>query len=217
MSAEKPTANRAVNRRGFFRQGLRELLRPLVEAVEPVEQAIGEFSRAMGAVAAWQGSPPQAPPRWLRPPGAIAEHAFIDTCSRCGNCVRACPAQCIRIDPTAAAGNGAPYIDPEVMPCVVCDGLVCMRDCPSGALVPTALGLIDMGTAIFNSHTCVRSRGQDCTICIDRCPLGTSAIELRGGTVHVIEQGCIGCGVCQHACPTTPKSIVVVPRSALLG
>jgi ferredoxin-type protein NapG len=124
--------------------------------------------------------------------------------------VEVCPAQCIKIDPARA--GGAPFIDPGVMPCVVCDGLVCMRECPSGALVPTALGLIDMGTAKWNSSTCVRLHGENCTICIDQCPLGMVAIKLTGGCVDVIQDGCIGCGVCEHYCPTTPKSIVVVPR-----
>ena len=27
-------------------------------------------------------------------------------------------------------------------------------------------------------------------------------------------EGCIGCGVCQFECPTSPKSIVVVPKVA---
>lgn len=201
MPSDKP-----VDRRRFFREGLRELLKPLANVVDPIEQAIQQFGKLEGA------PPATKPARWLRPPGAIAEKSFVDVCSRCGNCVKACPAQCIKIDPSGALGAGAPYIDPDAMPCVVCDGLVCMRDCPSGALIPTALGLLDMGTARWDSATCVRHRGQDCTICIDQCPIGSVAIELRAGRVHVIDDGCIGCGVCQHYCPTTPKSIVVVPR-----
>jgi ferredoxin-type protein NapG len=54
--------------------------------------------------------------------------------------------------------------------------------------------------------------GEDCTICIDHCPIGSAAIRLNGNAVEVVENGCIGCGVCQHDCPTSPKSIVVNPR-----
>jgi len=71
-----------------------------------------------------------------------------------------------------------------------------------------------MGTAVWKESTCLRTRGEPCTICIDQCPVGSVAIELREGKVHVIEDGCIGCGVCEHYCPTTPKSIVVTPRDA---
>ncbi|HEY7091088.1 MAG TPA: 4Fe-4S dicluster domain-containing protein [Tepidisphaeraceae bacterium] len=206
MSSDKP-----VNRRRFFREGLRELLKPLSELVEPLENAartLGEFEKVLPAP---RPQPPARPQLgFLRPPGALDERQFIDTCSRCRNCVAVCPAECIKIDRDVA--GGAPYIDPDAMPCVVCDGLLCMHRCPSGALVPTALGLIDMGTAVWKEALCVRSKGENCTICIDQCPIGTVAIELREGRVHVIEEGCIGCGVCEHYCPTVPKSIVVIPR-----
>jgi ferredoxin-type protein NapG len=216
MEPDKP-----VNRRRFFREGLRELLRPLAEMAEPLEEAIKQLGKLENVGAPSPAPAPYEPPRhdpvghWLRPPGALEERSFLDTCSRCGTCVSVCPAQCIKIDSTGAKGGGAPYIEPDLMPCVVCDGLVCMRDCPSGALVPTALGLIDMGTAVWKDNLCVRSKGEDCKICVDRCPLGTVAIELTEGRIEVYEKGCIGCGVCQNYCPTTPKSIVVVPRSAM--
>jgi ferredoxin-type protein NapG len=214
-------ADKHVNRRRFFREGLRELLKPLANAAEPLEEVARQLSRME------QILPKDPPPRpthaptvtgpaqaWLRPPGALDERSFRDTCSRCGTCVNVCPAQCIKIDSTGAKGHGAPYIDPQVMPCVVCDGLVCMRDCPSGALVPTALGLIDMGTAVVREHLCVRVEGEDCQICVQQCPIGSVAIELRDDRVHVIEDGCTGCGVCENRCPTNPKAIVVIPKSA---
>jgi NAD-dependent dihydropyrimidine dehydrogenase PreA subunit len=60
----------------------------------------------------------------------------------------------------------------------------------------------------------VRSKGEQCTICVDQCPLGATAIELREGKIDVHPLGCIGCGVCQYYCPTNPKSITVIPKSA---
>jgi NAD-dependent dihydropyrimidine dehydrogenase PreA subunit len=70
-----------------------------------------------------------------------------------------------------------------------------------------------MGTAAWNSESCLRTSGEDCSICVDHCPLGTYAIELINRDVVVHEKGCIGCGVCQHDCPTSPKSITVVPAT----
>jgi ferredoxin-type protein NapG len=128
--------------------------------------------------------------------------------------VKICPAECIKIDPTGARGGGAPYIDADAMPCVLCDGLLCMNVCPTGALQPTPLILVDMGTAEWREEFCVRSRGEPCTICVDQCPIGSKAIELMSGRIEVHEDGCTGCGVCQHYCPTSPKSIVVIPKSA---
>src|SRR5205085_12533162 len=122
---------------------------------------------------------------WLRPPGALPEQQFRETCSRCGDCVRACPASAIVIDSTGAKGNGAPYINADVMSCVVCEGLHCMQACPSGALLPTPLADIDMGTAVWREETCVRSTGEDCTICVEKCPLGEIAIKLENDQIAV--------------------------------
>jgi ferredoxin-type protein NapG len=216
------------NRRNFFRQGLKELLRPLSNAAGPLEEVIKQLSALdldATEVAKQKKSPQISAPKPasfslmvgtpIRPPGALPEQQFRETCSRCGECVKVCPVQCIKIDSTGVKGAGAPFIDIDSAACVMCDGLLCMNKCPSGALVPTPIGDIDMGTAVWHEHICLRSTGGTCTICIDKCPIGEMAIVLEAGQVTVIEDGCTGCGVCQNQCPTSPKSITVTPRSPL--
>jgi ferredoxin-type protein NapG len=200
-----PKASKRFSRRGFFRDGLRELLRPVVDSLD---EKLDQLKRSL---------PP--PPRGrdvslqlLRPPGALEEADFLKTCSRCAACVTACPADAIKINLNVA--DGAPYIDANLAPCVVCTTLECMMVCPSGALVPTPIRNIDMGTARWDESTCVRSKGQECQICVDECPIGEFAIRLVDGRVSVSESGCVGCGVCQNRCPTRPRSIVVEPRAA---
>jgi ferredoxin-type protein NapG len=213
------------NRRNFFRQGLKELLRPLSNAAGPLEEVIRQLSSLDLESAAVENhqkqkeaSPPVQSPASLmigtpiRPPGALPEQQFRETCSRCGECVRVCPVQAIKIDPRGVKGAGAPFIDIDSAACVMCDGLLCMNKCPSGALVPTPIGDIDMGTAAWKEQTCLRTGGESCTICIDECPIGEVAIVLDAGKIKVIEDGCTGCGVCQNRCPTSPKSITVIPR-----
>src|SRR3954469_21069777 len=178
MSDEKP-----INRRRFFREGLRELLRPLANAIEPIEKVskhIGNLERMHSpAPEPVRTPPPEA--HWVRPPGARAEQEFRETCSRCGDCVRVCPAQCIKIDETGYNGDGAPYIDIDTMPCVMCDGLLCMHNCPTGALLPLPREQMNIGLAVWQQHMCLRTSGQECTICVDRCPVGAAAIEVSGG------------------------------------
>lgn len=196
MSDEKP-----LNRRSFFRSSLKQLLGPVVQSVEErVEEISRHFER--------DESRRHALP--LRPPGALKEDDFLSTCSRCGKCVEVCPAHCIKME--AGVHAGAPFIEPGEMPCVLCSELACMMSCPSGALVPTRLFEIEMGLAEWDASTCKRTSGEDCTICVDECPIGQKAISLDGARVVVHETGCTGCGVCQHHCPTRPRSIVVKPK-----
>lgn len=205
-------SDRPIDRRRFFREGLRELLKPLQKAADPIERALSELE-AINTPRVARGKPTRT--AWLRPPGALLEQDFLNTCSRCGTCATVCPAHAIKIDTSGVKANGAPYIDASEMACVVCDGLHCMQNCPSGALKFTPVAEIDMGTAVWHEHRCVRTTGgQECRICIDQCPLGSAAIVLEANRVKVIEEGCIGCGVCEQQCPTEPKSITITPRAA---
>ena len=175
--------------------------------------------------------PPQ-PPRYLSPPGALPEPDFTDTCSRCGLCAAACPAECIKLDapsppqpdndsPRAPAAGGLPYIVARISPCVICDELSCMHACPTGALQPTPREHINMGTAAVDQDRCLRnprhpnSSNPDCHLCIDDCPIGDTAITLADdGRVRVLD-GCTGCGVCERVCPTEPPSIIVESDRAI--
>ena len=229
-----PDDDRPIDRRRFFRAGLRELLKPITKAAEPLEQVIRQIgamddeaaAAAAHARAKQLAVPPSAalPPApvnpfaaVLRPPGALREPQFKDACSKCAVCVRVCPADCIVIDPAGLRGNGLPFIDADAAACVLCDGTPCMTECPTGALVVTAVGDVDMGTANWHADRCVRTTaGQDCTVCVDVCPVGEVAIRLAddGRGIHVIDDGCTGCGLCQNRCPTLPKSITVRPAAA---
>jgi MauM/NapG family ferredoxin protein len=206
--------DKQVGRRAFFRRGLGELLKPLAEALAPVERTLSHLDKVERRLSAPRPSPTVMPNVWLRPPGALVEQKFLETCSRCAACVEVCPALCIKLDRTGTNGRGAPYIDPTDMACVACDGLLCMPACPSGALVVTPLNLVKMGTAVWKEETCGRTRGEDCTKCVDVCPMGSAALEVSGREILVKPLSCIGCGTCQQHCPTDPKSIVVIPKAA---
>jgi ferredoxin-type protein NapG len=238
MPDDKP-----IDRRRFFRAGFAELFKPLGKIARPLEQLAQGLSKLeqptapnansgaktgvtdsgsdsapaprRGAAAGFPRAPIplQVNDRpFLRPPGALDEPRFRDTCSKCGNCVAACPVQCIQLDKSGREGAGVPFIDTAIAACTLCEELACMAACPTGALVPTPRDRIDMGTAFWNQQLCVRTNGEECTRCIDFCPVGESAIALDQNRIQV-KQGCTGCGLCQHQCPTDPKSIIVIPKS----
>ena len=187
----------------------RALVRPVATA-DPTQEGMG-------------GAPPDLK-RFLRPPGAMAEADFAEACSRCGDCVRSCPAQCIELD--ASVAGGLPHVVARVSPCVICEDLSCMKACPTGALsLVREVGQIRMGLAVVDHHRCLRHRDppvldnpnpsdadSGCRLCIDDCPLGEVAIGLdAAGNQVEVRSGCVGCGVCERVCPTEPASVTVVP------
>jgi MauM/NapG family ferredoxin protein len=188
-------------RRDFFKEALNQIMKLVAEFID---DKIGDQL------------PVDDPNRViLRPPGALPEPEFLETCHRCGNCVKNCPANAIfPLQSTQPDIANTPYIDPEEQPCVICDSLACMYVCPSGALQTVYAEDIKIGLAVFSAETCLRTKDVDCTYCVDTCPIGEDAIHLTAdGVVEVIDAGCTGCGVCQYACPTSPKSIVIEPRA----
>jgi ferredoxin-type protein NapG len=185
------------DRRAMFRLGLKRLVEPLAGYLA---QRL-DLARFRVRIV-------------LRPPGALPEADFLRTCYRCGNCVDVCPARAIRKltsdDPEL---SGTPYIDPDLAACVVCEELACMKTCPSGALklVGTAAE-IEMGLARWVPRACLRTQGDRCTLCVDKCPVGSAALVVAAaGGIEVHDEGCVGCGTCQFYCPALPKAIVVQP------
>ena len=177
-------------RRTFFKEAFAKLIEPVAEYLD---EQISPYFPAEKVI--------------LRPPGALSEADFLNTCLHSGNCIDSCPAQAIHPLP-----NGTPHIDPDYQPCVVCESLACMQACPSGALQKLSVEEIQIGVAVVNYETCLRTEEIDCTYCVDNCPIGDTAIRLDSQErVEVIFAGCVGCGLCQYHCPTAPKSIVIQP------
>lgn len=184
------------DRRGFFKEVLRRYVAPAADFVEEGLEAVKPKPKPL-----------------LRPPGALPEAAFVETCQRCGVCGDVCPANAIvYLNQEEEGLNGTPCIRPSQQPCVVCDDLSCMAECPSGALQNIPVDQIRIGLAVVSEGTCVRSKGEDCTACVDLCPLGSEAICLDDQKKVAVLNGCIGCGVCEHVCPTLPKAIVIERR-----
>lgn len=210
---EQIDSGKPTDRRGFFRSSFASLLGPLADILEKRLNDVREsFAGAM-----------PAEERLLRPPGALPEADFLRACQSCGKCASVCPVGAIYMTRRPAPGRDGerladvtPVISPQSQPCVLCTSLACMSACPSGALVPTAVEQIRMGTASWSADRCLRRHGQECQRCIELCPRGKDAIRLGEPVdceslppVVVEYAGCAGCGVCEFNCPAVPEAIVV--------
>lgn len=151
----------------------------------------------------------------FRPPGAAGEPQFAGLCVRCGNCVRACPADIIRPDlgECGVAGWLAPLVRIETDYCRE-DCVRCGEVCPSGAIRPLkgdstkeAKKQAPIGLAVVDMEICHLRDNRECDICGRECPFEAVTFAWSDETYTrrpVVDAArCPGCGACQIACPAT--------------
>jgi MauM/NapG family ferredoxin protein len=157
----------------------------------------------------------------IRPPGARVEEDFLDSCLRCGECMKACPTHGLQPAVSQAGFEGffTPVLVSRIGGCEdKCN--LCGRVCPTGAIRSLPLEekrYAVIGNAVINRSLCIAwEQGKLCLICDEACPY--DSIEFRmvadeKGTIQrpfVIEDKCIGCGQCEHACPTKGDAAIYV-------
>jgi len=138
----------------------------------------------------------------IRPPWALAEGEFIDCCTRCNDCLGACPEHII-----VAGDGGFPTLDFRRGACTFCGA--CVDACKPHALSRRA----DQPPWPYQAAigpACLPRHGVECRICGDFC--GVRAIRFpprRGGSpLPALEpQACTGCGACVAPCPVAAITV----------
>lgn len=185
-----------LDRRAFFTQGFTRALREVVGAVE---------QKVAGA-------------KYVRPPGALPEAAFIAACTRCGACADVCPVHAIsKLPPSAGLAAGTPTLDVATMACIMCETMPCAAACPTPALEVPPWGWRDARVARveIDASRCITYRDVECGICARVCPVGEDALKMDERGRPVIGAACTGCGQCLNACVTTPTSLTAHPMEML--
>lgn len=145
----------------------------------------------------------------LRPPGAVDEVAFLSGCTRCNECVLACPVGAIVNAPARfREAAGTPMIDPHAAACIMCEDTPCIASCKPGVL--RADQPRKMGVAWIQTMACLAHTGSFCSVCSERCPV-PGTITIVAGKPSILPDPCTGCGVCASVCPAPTNAIVVMP------
>jgi ferredoxin-type protein NapG len=193
------------DRRNLLRQGVHYFAKPVVQNVQNkidnVNKAVDKITRRVPL---------------LRPPGAISEKQFLQSCSRCDECIHACPKDAIQRAPKKMGFlvYNTPYIDPMRNPCVMCTDLPCITACPDKALLPVQeLTDVNMGYAILDKKKCQAYGDTFCQQCVIDCPVPGAISQVQDKPV-IDKNICTGCGVCMRSCSTVniPLAIKIKPQ-----
>jgi ferredoxin-type protein NapF len=136
----------------------------------------------------------------FRPPWAIAETHFDDTCTNCGDCIHVCPTDLLSF------GSGRlPTVDFSNNECTFCGK--CATICEANALDKQDQQNLQQPAwdlIVTISDKCLAMRRITCRSCSEMCE--TEAIQFRlevGGksTPQLSLNDCTGCGACIAPCP----------------
>ena len=176
-----------MDRRGFFKAG-----------VDMVYQGVARELRNRVGGRTTQG---------IRPPYALGEADFLQACTRCGQCIDACPHGVIFL-----LADETPALDLLHKGCRLCQDWPCVAACEPGALrLPETgedlePGLPRLARATINTAACLPYSGPECGACAASCPV-PGALVWHGTKPGIDADKCCGCGLCREDCIVEPKAV----------
>ena len=209
---DPPTGETSLGRRGFLSMA--------TGSAAAVVGGIG-LASATKALGANLDDPDAIRP--VRPPGSVPEREFLEMCIRCGECFKACPNNVLQAQgfQQGLEGLWTPVVNADWAGCESsCNA--CGQVCPTGAIRAIPLEekrVARMGLAIVNETTCLPFAGKEsCDLCVQECnAAGYEAIEFTQVQTEVdplgmpiegtgflapvvLDDKCVGCGLCQTRC-----------------
>jgi MauM/NapG family ferredoxin protein len=177
---------------------------------------------------AFSAKMPLAETHFLRPPGAQDEGDFLKKCVRCGECMKVCLRSALypATLQTGLYGLYTPTLVPRLGYCEYNCSL-CGQVCPTGAIPKLPLEQKQkavIGLAVFDKNHCLPyAKKLNCMVCEEHCPIPNKAIrfeqveerDYNGKLVtlkrpYVVDELCIGCGICEYVCPLDEKAGIEV-------
>lgn len=188
-----------LDRRNFFRLGIHKAAKAVVDVTEATIM--------------------QRASRYIRPPFAIDEIDFLEKCTRCRDCIEACPHQTIfplsdRLGNDIAA---TPALDLTNGACHLCQDWPCVAACEPEALklpeeetpekeFKDEQKLPRLADVFINPEICLPYMGPECGVCGSVCPVpGAITWDLSKPQINM--DTCTGCALCRQSCITQPKAI----------
>ncbi len=207
-----------MDRRSFFRNAFKKTSK---KAIEYAEKKVKQ--RAL---------------HWIRPPYAVNELDFLLRCTRCNDCLDACPHNVIFPLEGRLGGSvvGTPALDLLNKGCHLCEDWPCVNACEKKALAfpeikdnsdqedkedkedkeenkqTKKIPLPKLAKATIDSKSCFPYSGPECGAC-NICPV-PNALQWDQQRPYINQENCTGCGLCREACVVNPPAIHITTRSA---
>ncbi len=146
----------------------------------------------------------------MRPPWALPESEFVSACSRCGDCLPACPTRIL-----VRGSGGYPTLDFMLGQCTFCGA--CGEACKDDAL-HSRTDADPWAARAAVAESCLASQRVVCRICGDACEVtAISFLSEPGGKAlpRIDVSACTGCGACVAGCPA--RAIRVTCSEAALA
>lgn len=153
----------------------------------------------------------------ITPPGSKSLSHYTKFCISCQLCVIFCPSNVIKPSLFSYKGKGLsiPLMDNKSgycnYKCTLCGDI-----CPTGAILPLTVEQkrkVQIGKVHFIKENCIVTlHGTECGACAEYCP--TKAVimipEKNLKSPEIKTDICIGCGACEHICPSIPNKAIYV-------
>lgn len=143
----------------------------------------------------------------LRPPWSVDESRFVDTCTRCGDCLRVCEEKIL-----VRGQGGFPEVSFSRGECTFCGGCASACKAESFEYRDDASSAWTLRARVTES--CLAHQGVVCVVCAEQCDSEAIRFAPRAGRIaapQIISELCNGCGACYRPCPA--KAIAISHHS----
>ncbi len=134
----------------------------------------------------------------VRPPWALPEAVFLENCTRCDDCVKACQEKVLM-----SGDGGYPEIDFSRGGCALCGD--CAEQCRAGAFQAPPRKVESAWThRVSIKSNCMSLNSVVCRTCGDVCGEHAIRFQLKvgGAAAPLLDiSACTGCGECIALCP----------------
>lgn len=125
--------------------------------------------------------------------------AFIENCTRCGDCLNNCPEKIIELDE-----GGFPFINFKLGECTFCKHCVEVCEQPVFSSTETEPWL----NKAHVSNQCLAFNSVYCRSCAEVCPEQALSFALAiNAQPNIDNNKCNGCGACVAPCPANAISV----------